>query len=142
MPKQKDIEKQTKALTDIEQTESAKRMEALVPRAHMILDIIASANLPLGNTKEEDEQKFYDVAEKVLVYLLQENIYYNQKVLVFQLAMQALDKVGDIVNESLKKSFSTSIEKVFDKDELDIALSDINDIITSRQTTVDPESTD
>ena len=111
---------------------TSQKIAKLKPLVQEMLALIASSNLPVGNLIPEEEDAYATFSEKVLEMFLKYNINYTDKDMVFQLALQPISKVRDIILPSLAKSMNTSMDVKFGKSFTEITMKDLDDIIKSQ----------
>lgn len=109
--------------------ETAARLVALRPLIHEILRFVANADLPVGNNSEEEDNKYFPVAEEILRKLNRDGIMYIEKETVFQLLLQVIDKLKTIVIGSLQKSFNKAMDIKFGKEFDQISVTDIDETL-------------
>lgn len=116
--------------------EYKERTARCAPVAQKILEMMAEEKLPIGELadkkgqmKEEVKSKYEDFAAKVLVLMLESKIKYSERNFVFQLMMQPFEQVKEKIINSIDRSFSRANEEKWGKDEMDISMADIHDIL-------------
>lgn len=103
--------------------------EQLKPVVQKILELIANLHLPVGNTSKEDEEKLYQASEQVLKLILDSNIKYMEKDILFQLVLQPLDTIKNIVLASLNRSANKVVARKFGKEFQEVTLQEMDEIL-------------
>ena len=119
---QRDIEKKQQDLT--EQT-----IKQLTPVVYEITKIITDAKLPIGNVHAHDNTKFSGVARDVIGVMLDGNVKYLDRNLLFQLVLQQFDGIREMVTKSLSESLIRAETKLFGKEFTEVSLKDLDKII-------------
>ena len=113
----------------VEKDLTKEREEKLAPVAQEIIEMIANAKLPIGETHAHDNGKFDHVAGEVLKLMLKHEVKYADKSFLFQLVLQPFDIVKETVHLSLTKSFDLVINRALKKDFGDVTLKDMDQIL-------------
>jgi hypothetical protein len=115
--------------------EHKERLSRCIPIAQKILEMIAEEKLPMGDLadkqgkiKDDVKNRYDDFTGKVLVYMLQSGLKYSEKKFVFQLLLQQIEQTQEKVLRAIGLSFERAFEEKW-KDELDITLGDIHEIL-------------
>jgi len=116
--------------------ENNERLERCVPLAQKIIEMIAEAKLPIGTLadkdgkmKEEVNKKYSEFSAEVLALMLQSNLKFSERNFVWQLVLQPIDQAKEKVINSLNRSFERANEEKWGKDEMDITMGDIHDVL-------------
>jgi hypothetical protein len=115
--------------------EYQERLTRCRPVAQKILEMIAAEQLPIGDImdkgglKEDVIGKYEDLAAKVLVLMLESNLRYSERNFLFQLVLQPYEQAKEKILNSVNRSFTTANEQKWGKDELDITMGDIHEIL-------------
>lgn len=113
------------------------RLTRCRPMAQKILEMVGAEQLPVGDimekgaVKPEIAEKYEDLAAKILVLMLESQLKYSERNFLFQLVLQAIEQTRDKVINSVDRSFERANEKKWGKDELDITMGDIHQVLTS-----------
>jgi hypothetical protein len=119
---QKDIQKKQNDLTD-------QTIKQLTPVVYEITKIITDAKLPIGNVHAHDNPKFAGVARDVIGVMLDGNVKYLDRNLLFQLVLQQFDGIREMVTKSLSESLIRAETKLFRKEFTEVSLKDLDKII-------------
>lgn len=111
-----------------------QRLEECVPVAREVMKIIAESGLTIGDTHARDTDQYNAVGNQILKLMLEHNIKFADHEFVFQLALQPLDTLREIVVKSLKVKMDYAIDKALGKDYLDIRLSDLDMVLRTDKT--------
>jgi hypothetical protein len=137
-----DFKKIVKAKTKDIDKEYQERLARCRPVAQKILEMIAAENLPIGDIMERGQgeitilkdgvaEKYENLAIKILTMMLDENLKYSERNFVFQLVRQPYEQVGEKVIRSVDRSFTRANEAKWGKDELDITMKDVHEVLLS-----------
>lgn len=94
-------------------TATLERMARLKPLVKDIQELIATSDLPVGNNTQEDDDKYFPIAEEILKMMVDADIKFIEKEVLFQLLFQSVDKLKSIVLGSLNKSFNKAMDIKF-----------------------------
>ena len=106
-----------------------ERLERVVPVAKEALKLIANAELPMGDVHERDNHKFDAVAKDILKLMLDARLKYVEKEFLFQLILQPVGMLKEVVLKSLSNSFDKVIEKLLKKEFRDTDLQDMDNLL-------------
>lgn len=119
---------------DINQ-EYQERLKRCRPIAQKIIEMIAEAKLPMGdlkdkngNLKEDIESRYYDFTGEVLKMMLESGMKYSERNHVFQLMLQTYEQTMEKTTKAIELSFERAFKEKW-KDELDITMGDIHEIL-------------
>lgn len=118
-----------KAVDDL----TKKRIEELRPVVQHIIELMADAHLPVGDTTDDDMAKYRLLAGDVLELLLEKDIRYTDRIFLFQLILQPFDIMRDVVTKSLEESFNHAVDKSFGKTIDEFRLKDLDLILKQYQ---------
>lgn len=118
----KEIEKKKQDLTEL-------TIKDLTPVVYEIIKIIADAKLPVGNVHAHDNSKFAIVSREVIGKMLDGNVKYLDRNLLFQLVLQPFDGTREMVTKSLSESLIRAETKLFGKEFSEVSLKDLDKII-------------
>ena len=105
-----------------------ERIAECVPIAKEILRVIVESNLKMGEV-DKGTDEYNEAAKKILQFMLDKNIKYVNNEFVFQLALQPLDMVRDLVTVSLKHSFDAALDKALGNSYQDVTMEDLNRLL-------------
>lgn len=84
----------------------------VAPIAKEIIQLVAAANLPVGDLKNINVKETYDVvAKQVIELLLKRELKYIDKEFLFQLVLQPASIIQETVLISLKESLNRAHDK-------------------------------
>ena len=109
-----------------------KQLLRCIPFAHKLLKVILEADLDMGDEKDMDGKKYQEVALTIIKDMMESEIPYVDREFVFQLCLQPVSKVKDLVVNSLSKSYEMAQDKKWGKDMLDLTLRDIHEVLTQK----------
>ena len=109
-----------------------ERNERLIPVAQKIIGLIVEMELPMGNVNAHDNPKFTAAAKTILEEMLDANVKYVDIDFLFQLALQPLDNILQIVKKSLSESFNSAETKLFRKEYREITLVDLDRVLKEK----------
>jgi hypothetical protein len=116
--------------------ENQERLDRCSPIAQQILEMMAVEKLPIGEIndkqgriKDDVKTRYMDFASKILVLMLKSEIKYSERTFLFNLIQQILEQSREMVINSVERSFSRVNEEKWGKDEMDINMKDIHDIL-------------
>lgn len=111
--------------------EGIKREKEMGFIASRVLKIVVDNQLPMGRLTEADEKEYQEAALAVIEFMFKNNVKYVDKDFVFQLALQPIDKIKEIVLNSLARSFDMVINKSLSKEFREVTLGDMDKILKS-----------
>ena len=126
------LDKVQKNLEKEQEKEYKKQLERCIPFAKLVLKTVLEADLDMGDNKDLDEKKYQDTGLKVIAALMESNVAFTDRQFIFQLALQPISKIQELVVESLTKSFNIASEKKWGKDMMDITINDINNVLKQK----------
>lgn len=109
--------------------ESFRRLK---PLAQGIIELVAFEKMPMGNNSNEEDDRFFPVAEKVLALMRDADMKYSERENLFALLLQPFDKVRTIVLDSLNRSFNKAFDIKMGKAFLEVTLPDLDTILKSQ----------
>jgi hypothetical protein len=103
-----------------------------VPIAEKVLDLIAKNKMKelLETDIEKRAKDCYEVQKQILELYLKEEMTMGEIFYVKNLVLSLIDTPLTFVNESLSTSWDNTIVKLFGKEEKEITLKEIQDILT------------
>lgn len=105
-----------------------ERLERCIPVAREISSIIEKAQLPLGD--DVQHAKEYEKASiAVLELLLERNVRWVDREFIFQLALQPVTFVKDIVTTSLQNSWTHTVAGLFGKKTSELTMSEVDNAL-------------
>lgn len=136
-----DLKKILKAKEKNFDKENQERISRCLPVAQKIVEMVAEEKLPMGILtdkkgllKEDVANKYDDFAIKILVLMLESDIKYSERNFLFQLIYQLFEQTKEKVINSIDRSFSRANQEKWGKDELDIGMKDIHEILINIKT--------
>jgi hypothetical protein len=105
----------------------------LVPIAQEILKIIGENNAYIGELSSTDREPLYkEINAKILDLLVEKDICFTDRNLIFDLVMEAYETVRSVIDNSLRLSYETACGKAFGVTSMeDIKLSTIDSVLKS-----------
>jgi len=126
------------------ETLSKKRDKVCLPIAKEILSMIAKyekVEVGMGNINPANVKKEYaELCKDVLTLMLKEDIKISEVSYIFRVVLQPYNFVKEIVEQSMNEHMKESMEKIWGKDELDVRMSEIDDLLTGRRKMVVDEN--
>jgi len=119
----KNIEKEIKKEADRLHEE---RLERCIPVAKEVINIIANSTLKMGDLHAHDNDAYNAVSKDIIALFLKENVHFQDKDFIFQLAMQPFQVVRDISVNSLGRSLDMVINKVFGKEWQEVTMQELD----------------
>lgn len=101
------------------------RLTRCIPIAREIQDLVAHRTLPLGDDVQTS-QEYNDCAIEVLQLLLDRNVHWTDREFIFQLALQPLSFVKEIVTNSLTNSWTSTLTGLFGKSINELTMEDVD----------------
>ena len=80
---------------------------------------------------------YAELCKDILTVMLKENIKLSEVSYIFRVVLQPYNFVKEIVEESMNEHMKEAMEKIWGKDELDIRMTEIDDLLVGRRKMVD-----
>jgi len=99
-----------------------------IPVAKEIIRILGIHEYKLGVLSDEEKDQYYNpIAEEIIKLMVEKDLLYLEKDLVFQLVFQGLEETRNKVVNSLHLSWELAVKNYFDgKDIVDLTLKDLD----------------
>ena len=101
------------------------RLERCVPVAKEVSAILEKLQLPMGDDVQESKE-YNDAAVQILQLFLDRDVNWVDREFIFQLALQPLSFVKDLVTNSLQNSWTHTLTGLFGKEMRDLTMNDVN----------------
>ena len=103
-------------------------LDRCIPVAKKIIKIITNHDYKLGVLSDKEKDEVFDpIAKEVIQLMVDKDLLYLEKDLVFQLVFQALEETKNKVVNSLHLSWELAVKNYFDgKDIVDLTLKDLD----------------
>lgn len=103
-----------------------ERIRKLTPVAKKIIELIAEAELPIGDVQSLSNELYSEVSKKILEVMLESNVKYVDRDFLFQLVLQPFDGVRELVGTSLRSSFDEIIDRALHKEFRELTMKDMD----------------
>ena len=125
------------AQSEVKQDELHKeRIERCKPVALKLLDILHShqtiGTVAMGEN-DEVKKSLTLVAEEIIAMFLKENINWVDRQLVYQLAMQPIAHLGEILETAFGISWDRALNNMWGKDIIDLKIEDVHNALGGTQ---------
>lgn len=129
-----------KKLTDDRKKEVKARIDKCIPIVNRIMEMMTEKQLPMGEDFNADLKEYKEISLEIITLMVDENMSFWDKELIFQLLQQRIDGVKSNVVNSIAKSFEIASAKLWGIDPMYLTLQDIDKVMKANKE--DLEKTD
>lgn len=109
---------------------SAARNERVLPLVQKIYELLGTKKLQLGEIPtESDKNEYFQISQEVVDLMLEAKLTYYDRIFLFQILLQPIEQLKDIVLNAIETSFAKANEKMWKKDVLELSLEDIDAVL-------------